>query len=201
MAPTGGPRGSALLWTLAERLRRGRRKSLHTLLAGFALLLVVTGCSTGNVDDARRFQAQEAELTPVLPQVQATELAERFKAATPEPPATFTPSAMLSRLVLSRNPGGGGSAANELQSIPAYSSGTIYASAQITDLQTGQIVSAVWSTENGDVIAQQEHTASGAASQWIDFPLQLSGNLPPGNYAVAIGVDGVHLESLAFRVT
>jgi hypothetical protein len=184
---------------LQGTLRR-RVSATNALIVSALLGIVLAGCATGDADDARRFQAQEAERTAVLPEVQATELATRFAVATPETSPTSTPIPLLARLMLTNSPGGSTASSNQLRSIPAYSSGTIYATAQVSNLVSGQVVAAIWATESGDFIAQQELTATGSGSEWFSFPLQLTGSLGPGVYSVSIWVEGAFLDSLSFTV-
>ena len=160
---------------------------------------MLAGCSTGTAEDSRRFQSQEAEKLQQLPDAQATVIAEQFHPDTPTPEPTRTPSAGVSELALTSSISGDGSPGNTMQSVPARSSQTIYAVVRISNIQPGQVVSAVWRTEDGGVIASVDQTPGpSSAPQWVSFPVQLGGSLAPGTYSVAIFIGDELLESLAF---
>lgn len=166
-----------------------------------ALLLGLVACSTGSADESRRFQAQDAEEEQQLAAAQQTHIADQLLQPTGTPIATITPSAGISRLVLTTSPVTGSSPGNTLQSVPAFQSTTIYASANLSNLQSGQLISTIWRNEDGTIVASNEVTASpSSGSQWVSIPIQLDGSWPAGIYSVAIVVNNDQLESLAFRV-
>jgi hypothetical protein len=177
-----------------------RRKRLRTALVSCGALLALTGCATGTADDSRRFQQIEAEQTPQLPGIQATQIAETFKPGTPTAEPTRTPNAGISGLALATSLSSDGSPGNEIERIPAGSSQTVYAVARLSNIQSGQVITALWRTKDGTVIASVDATPpSSAAPQWVSFPVQLSG-LSSGTYSVAIFIGNDLLESLVFRV-
>ena len=110
--------------------------------------------------------------------------------------------ALVSDLALASSVNGDGSPGNTLRSVPANSSQTIYAVARISNIQPGQVVSAVWRTEDGTIITSVDQTPGASASpQWVSFPVQFGGSLPRGTYSVAIFAGNDLLQSLAFRAT
>jgi hypothetical protein len=178
------------------------RPRLLRIGGGALALVMLAACSTGGVDDSRRFQSQEATRVQQLPGAQATQIAEQFKASPTAPPPTMTPNAAVSDLALASSVNGDGSPGNTLRSVPANSSQTIYAVARIANIQGGQVVSAVWRTEDGSIIASVDQTPGASASpQWVSFPVQFGGSLPRGTYSVAIFIGNDLLQSLAFRAT
>lgn len=137
-----------------------------------------------------------------LPGAQATELASQFKASPTAPQPTLTPHAVVSELALASSVSGDGSPGNTLRSVPANSSQTIYAVVRISNIQGGQVVSALFRTEDGGVIAAVDQTPGASPGpQWVSFPVQLGGALPRGTYSVAIFIGDDLLQSLAFQAT
>lgn len=171
-----------------------------SLLALLALMVAsLAGCASGDVKESRRFEAQEAGQEAVVPEYQLTTVAQEVIRPAASPHPTMTPAATLARLVLTSS-NSGGEPIDELRSVSA-SAGAIYAAALIANVQPGQTVSAIWIGQDENLIAQSDSVMPGGVSQaWLYFPLQLNGSLPPGNYGVVITVDGVRLESLAFRL-
>lgn len=175
--------------------------SAWQFLALVALLLVVAGCSTGTANDSRRFQAQEAERTPQLPGAQATHFAETFGTPESSPLPSITPRAAISELVLATSVSGNGSPGNSIQDVPANTNQTIYAVARIANIQPGQVVSALWRTEDKSVVTWVDQTPSpSSAPQWVAFPFQFGGGLARGTYSVAIVIGDELLESISFTV-
>jgi len=163
---------------------------------------LLAACASGAVDDSRQFQSQEATRVQQLPNAQATEIARQFKASPTVPQPTVTPNAAISDLALASSVGSDGSPGNTLRNVPANSSQTVYAMARISNIQSGQVVSAVWRNEDGGVIASVDQTPGASASpQWVSFPVQFGGALPRGTYSVAIFVGNDLLQSLAFQAT
>ncbi|CAN5704938.1 hypothetical protein BH23CHL4_BH23CHL4_00960 [soil metagenome] len=192
MGPIALPRADAALW----RLRVWR------VVAGATALIVLTGCANGTIDNSRRFQSQEATRVQQLPGLQATEIARQFNASPTAPQPTLTPNPGISDLALASSVSSDGSPGNTLRSIPANSSQTVYAVVRISNIQPGQVVSAVWRTEDGAIIASVDQTPeASAAPQWVSFPMQLGGAISRGNYSVAIFIGNDLLQSLAFQAT
>ncbi len=177
------------------------RSSSVRVLALIALVLVVAGCSTGTASDSRRFQAQEAEVTPQLPGAQATHFAQTFGTPDASPLPSVTPRAAISDLVLATSVNGDGSPGNTTQSVQANTNQTIYAVARIANIQPGQVVSALWRTEDKSVVTWVDQTpAPSSAPQWVSFPFQFGGGLARGTYSVAIVIGEELLESISFTV-
>jgi hypothetical protein len=169
------------------------------LVAGAAALL--TSCSSGDVDESRRFQAQEAERTQQVPQTQKTELARLFLKPTGTPLATMTPDALLSDLVITTSIGSNGAPTDRAERV-SRSAPSVSVAAHIANLATGEVVSVTWLTEQGEVVRSEEKPASGSAGrQWVSFSLPLAGSVGPGVYAAEIRVNGLLLDSIAFQVS
>jgi hypothetical protein len=142
----------------------------------------------------------------VLGDVQATSIAERFKQPTPTRAPTWTPAPAIASLVLATSINSDGSPQNEVRSVSGFGATSIYACAQLSNLQAGQTVIAVWSRVDGDEISRtEEKLDSGRPStRWVALRWELGGAPSGGTYSVAIYVDKVNLEhqlnSLVFRV-
>lgn len=187
-----------------ERLDRvvRRRIRVGAIFATIALLVtVLSGCNTGRVEEARRDQGRDAELTPQMPVQQATRIAERYFPASPtaSPPPPLAPVVGLLAVTLDTAPDG--SPRGSYASVPT-DAGTLFASARLDDGAAGQLITAIWTDAFGNEIGQsdQDLTAD-AAVQWVALPLRLSSGLAPGEYAVWLFSDDERIGSLAFSLT
>lgn len=171
------------------------------MVAVLIVALCLAACETGRVDEARDAAERDATRGAVLPDVQATSIAERFRPPTPTPMPTPTLAPALAQLVLTSGVGPSGAPRDELRLVPAYTRTTIYAAAQLSHVQPGQTVVAIWANAaGGEIQRTTARITSGAASQWVALPLTLDGTLPPGSYAVYLYVDEYRLTSLVFRI-
>ena len=178
-----------------------RSRRLLLLLLVPVLLLTIAGCASGNADDARRFESQEANATQQVPAAQSTQLAEQFLQPTATPLATMTPIAGLSDLVLTTSVGSGGEPTAELRTVPAFLNQTLYVSARLSGLEPGAVVTAAWRDQDNNVLLTADVSApSGQGPFWVAVPLSPNGAIGPGIYSIAVSVNGSFLESLAFQV-
>jgi hypothetical protein len=169
-----------------------------------ALLLLLTACISGRASEQHLQETREATRGAVLPAVQATSVAERFRKATATPAPTVTPAPHANELVLASGINGDNSPQGEIRSVSAFGAGTVYACARITHLRAKQTVIAVWSNVGGGEVSRSEVNATtDAFERWVAFPWQ-PGGMAGGTYAVAIYADKVdpdhEIGSLAFRV-
>lgn len=163
------------------------------------VVLLLVSCSTGDVQDERKFEAQEAERTQLVPEAQQTELAETFYEPTGTPQATFTPNALLSELVITTSLDGTGGPATDLEFVPRGTQSVILA-ARLTDLQGGETITVEWLNGDGAVLASQDQQAqAGSGPRWYTSTWALGG-VPSGTYAAAVRVNGELLNSIVFQV-
>jgi hypothetical protein len=174
---------------------------LPVLLVTVATALVLAGCNTGSMQDARQSQEFDKAETPQLSAQQATRTAETFfsPTATPAVPTVVPPK--LESLVITLGVGPDGAPSGSYLSVPT-DAGTAYAAGRLRDVRAGQVVAATWTDSFGNIMGnyQIELTADTAA-QWVSVPLQLTGALASGDYAVYLFGDGRQLGSLAFTIT
>jgi hypothetical protein len=164
------------------------------------LVVALSGCVSGNAVDQRQVEKQEATRGAIVEDVQATDIAGRFKPGTPDPAPTWTPKAALADLVLASSVNSDNSPNGDTSFVSSGS--TIYACARVSQVRSGQKVIAVWSTIDGNEVSRAEQDISnGPNERWVALRWQASGN---GTYAVAIYIDEVDLvhllDSLVFRV-
>ncbi|HEV2108906.1 MAG TPA: hypothetical protein VGR16_11635 [Thermomicrobiales bacterium] len=173
-------------------------------MASCVAVLLVTACSTGDARDAEIAEQREATKEAQLPQRQASFIANEFFGGTPPPVKTPTPRAVLQSIALTTGVNSAGAPAGVYGSVPS-DAGQVYVAARIGYLQPGQTVVASWHTiaekpEDIVVIGNAEVSVRGN-EEWISLPLDLYGNVTPGDYAVSLYVDGELLNSLAFQIT
>ena len=191
---------------IARRVGRPNRDGIgrvrYEAFASVLLLLtVLLGCTTGRVDEARRDQERDAELTPQMPVQQATRIAQRYFPASPaaSPPAPLAPVVGLLAVTLATNPDG--SPQGAYASVPA-DAGTLLAAARLHDSSSGQRITAIWTDAFGNEIGQSDQElASDAVVQWVALPLGLSPAAAPGQYAVWLFSDEERIGSLAFGLS
>jgi hypothetical protein len=169
------------------------------VLCAFALTACISGSARDQHEQATRAATKEGQLE----NIQSTTVAERFKREQASPAPTITVQPGISNLVLARGVSQSGQPQNSVESV-SRSDGTVYAAAQMSGLQPGQTVIAVWSTVDGASVGQSEHqVTSPATEQWVSFAWQ-PGGVAAGMYAVTIYIDAVdifhEITSLAFRV-
>lgn len=177
----------------------------NRILLALAALVVVAmgaGCVSEQAQDQRLASTREATRGSILAEVEATMITTRFLLPSPTPAPTLVIAPALTNLVLARSVSADGSPLDEIQSVPAGATGTIYAAAEIAHLRAGQHVVAIWTNGSGAELWRSEQLiGSDAPRQWVALPWTLDGTLPPGWYAVLIYVDDTRLNSLAFRIS
>ena len=167
-------------------------------LVSVLLVVLLSACSTGDVDESRLAETREATRGAVLPDVQATNVIKEFFPPTGTPGPTYTPAPTLATLTLTTQISSNNQPRNEVGSV--RSGGTVYAVAEIHNLSAGQVVTAIWATPDGAEIGRTEVQVDRSISAaWV--PLQWTANVGAGTYAVYIYVDSEMLNSLVFRVT
>jgi hypothetical protein len=174
-----------------------RRSIQRVGLALLALLMVtaLASCATGNKSDATFYENRDATVQSQMPDVQATTTA-RFFGGTPTAIATYAPVPALAELTLATSVGGDGSPQNRVKDA---SGGTIYASARIRNIVSGQVYTAVWGRPDGTEIERVDQTAaSGANIGWISFAWPSAGSQGYGEYAVFIYAGSNLLGSVVF---
>lgn len=175
--------------------RRGRKGAL----AGLLLVLLLAGCSQGQVSDERTFEMQEAKKTQVVPGAQETMLATEFDAPDASPFPTLTPAPGLDELTIALDVTASG-APGQRTEVVASLDGTIYASARLTSLRAGQVVAVRWVAADGAEIGSGEQSASAGGDQWVSIPFALPPGTAPGKYAAIVSVDDRRLGSIVFEV-
>jgi hypothetical protein len=191
----------------SERFWTRRRRALLSGWAASLLLLTLVGCATGDVDEARVAETREATRGAVVADVQATNVVKEFFPPTATAEPSRTPLPTLATLTLATQIGSNNQPSNEVESVPQGSS--VYAVAEIHNLQPGQTVIAVWTTSDGSEVGRTEVPVDrGLSAAWV--PLQWTVNVGPGSYAVYVKVespaeedsevDDYLLNSLVFRV-
>lgn len=180
------------------------RRLARPAVATCMVVLLVTGCSTGDARDAEIAEQREASREAQVPQRQASFIAEEYFGGTPPPVKTPTPRAVLQSIALTTGVNSDGAPAGIYSSVPS-DAGQVYVAARISHLQSGQTLVASWHTieekpEDIVVIANAEMAISGNEN-WVSLPLDLYGQVPPGDYAVSLYVNGELLNSLAFQIT
>lgn len=172
--------------------------------AGCLAVLSITGCATGDARDAQVAEQRDATKEAKVPERQASFIANEFFAATPPPAVTATPRAVLQSIALTTGVNSDGAPSGVYGSVPS-DAGRVYVAARMAYLQPGETVVASWATiaekpKDIVVIANAEVTVNGNEG-WISLPVDLNGNVTPGEYAVSLYVDGELLNSLAFEIT
>ena len=178
------------------------RQRWPALLAVTSLALILTGCNTGSMNEARNSQEfDKAAETPQLSAQQATRTAQTFFSPTATPAAPTVVPPKLETLVITLGVGPDGGPSGSYLSVPV-DAGTAYAAGRLSDVRAGQVVSAIWTDAFGNHMGTFEvELAADAATQWVSVPLQLNGALAAGEYAVYLFGGGRQLGSLAFMVT
>lgn len=177
------------------------RRSLQWGACVIALVMLSTGCASGNMQDVRMDQARDAGLPQQLAAEQATRTVERYFPSTATPSATKAPRPALGDLVITFGFRPDGTPDGSYESVPA-GAGTVYAAARLSSLSVGQRVRGVVTDRWGNDVAAPELTVDpGAADRWIALPIGLPADLAPGEYGVFVLVDEQMLGSLAFGVT
>jgi hypothetical protein len=181
----------------ASLISTRRRQVLLGGWTSFLLVLILAGCASGTADEARIAETREATKGAIVADVQATNVVKEFFPPTTTPEPTRTPMPTLATLTLANQLGSDNQPVNEVDSV--RQGGTVYAVAEIHDLQAGQTVTAVWSTADGSEVSRSSVPVDrGLSGAWV--PFQWSANVGPGSYAVYIYVNDRLLNSLVFRV-
>ena len=170
---------------------------------GLTLLVVVllTGCSSGQAGDARRDEARDASVPEKLALDQATRTAERYFPATATPGTVEPDPPALEDLVITFGFRSDGTPDGSYESVPA-GVGTVYAAARVSGVAVGQIVDAVVTDAWGNDLARTSVTIDpGATDRWLALPIGVPGNVAPGEYGVYVEIDDQVVGSLAFGIT
>jgi hypothetical protein len=169
-----------------------------TLLALLLTVTTLAACGTGDAEESRFYQEQEATQQAQVPEVQATTTA-RFFSGTPSAEPTSTPWPVLSELTLATSVAGDGSPQNRVKSASAQ--GTVYIAARIHDLTAGTpFVAVLGRTDNSEIARSEQSPERSVQNGWIAFPFAINGTLPGGEYAVFIYADGTLLGSIVFSL-
>jgi hypothetical protein len=182
--------------------RRGatrlKARSLASLLTMLLLVVTLAACGTGNADESRFYEEQEATQQSSVPEVQATTTA-RFFSGTPDAQPTPTPRPVLAELTLATSIDGSGAPQNRVTSASAQ--GTIFVAARIHDLTGGtNYVAVLGRTDNSEIARSEQSPDRSAQNAWVSFPFAINGTIPGGEYAVFIYADGTLLGSIVFSL-
>lgn len=175
---------------------RKPRRTASLLLTVLLATVTLAACGTGDAEESRFYQEQEATQQARVPEVQATTTA-RFFSGTPEAEPTSTPWPVLSELTLATSVSGDGSPQNRVKSASAQ--GMIYIAARIHDVTAGtNLVAVLGRTDNSEIARSEQSPERSAQNAWVAFPFAINGTLPGGEYAVFIYADGTLLGSIVF---
>jgi len=166
-------------------------KALLTLL----MVTALASCATGNKREATFYENRDATVQSQMPNVQATTTA-RFFGGTPTAIATYPPVPALAELTLATSIGGDGSPQNRAKNA---SGGTIYVSARIRNIVSGEVYTAVWGLSDGTEIERVDQTAGSSANiGWMSFDWPSAASQGSGEYAVFIYAGSNLLGSVVF---
>jgi hypothetical protein len=166
-----------------------------------ALMILVSGCSSGSAVDARQDMARDAGLKDRLAAEQATRVVERFFPSTATPGPTKAPPPALRELAITFGFRPDGHPDGSYASVPA-GAGTAYAAAHLVGVAQGQVVKAIVEDGWGNQIAAPAVTIDpGAADRWLALPIALPATVAPGQYGVFVFADEQPLGSLAFGIS
>ena len=175
-----------------------KRRALASLLTALLLAVTLAACGTGDADESRFYEEQEATRQSQVPEVQATTTA-RFFSGTPQAEPTATPWPVLSEIALATSVDGSGAPLNRVKS--ASAGGTIYISARIHDLTAGtDFVAVLGRTDNSEIARSEQTPDRSSQNGWLSFSFAINGTLPGGEYAVFIYADGTLLGSIVFSL-
>ena len=180
------------------------RKPRSIAAGGVCLVIVVllglSACASGDATDAKRGESADAQRTPNVVAVQATEVARQIRPGTPVATATPRPvPTSLESLVLTMSLGPGNVPRDQYAAVPA-DAGTIYVTALLHHLHAGDTITAEWVTSAGAQVNTSSAPSPGDGDQaWIALPLNVGG-LAPGDYAAFVSVEGRQLDSIVFRL-
>ncbi len=178
-----------------------RRHAASIAAVALPALLLLSACNTGSVGEARRGQEQDADLTPIMASQQATRIADRYFPGTPTPAAEQPLYPFVGQLAVSPVINPDGSPQGAFASVPV-DAGTLYVSARLHDTSPGQIITAIWTDQYGNVQGEQAVNLEGAGDpRWVALPLGLSPAMSPGPYAVWLYSDEWRIGSLTFQLT
>jgi hypothetical protein len=171
------------------------------LLTAASAILLLSACATGTAVESHDAEQRDAMRTPILEMVQETRTSERFFPPTGTPAPTPRPVPTLAQLVITTAVGAGNAPQDNEASVPS-DAGTVYAGAQLGNVVAGHHVVGIWTAAGGNEVGRSAVDITAAAdSTWVAFPLRLSGQLAPGDYAVYVDVDDRRIGSLAFTIT
>lgn len=176
------------------------RGAVPALIVMLAIVVLLAGCNTGSMTEARRSQRSDEAAEARLSAQQATRTAETFFAATstPSPSAPLPPT--LETLVVTLGVGPDGAPSGSYLSVPT-DAGVVYAAGLLRNIRDGQEVTAAWTDAYGNVYGTYEVAfTADASAQWVTVPMQVGG-ATSGEYAVYFYGGGHQLGSLAFTVS
>lgn len=160
------------------------------------IVALLSGCASGRADESRIAAKKDATQGAVLPGIQATKIIEEFFASTPVVRPAPTQRPVLASLALATRVNADGTAQDVVRSVGG--GGTVYAVAEISYLNAGQTVHAVWRNAAGDEVGRSEVAVTQSTPHaFIPLPWAASGS---GSFAVFVDVDGVLMNSLVFQV-
>ncbi len=173
-------------------------RAVTSSISALLLIVVLAGCATGDVDEARRAETREATRGAILPDVQASKIVEEFFPPTGTPGPTRTPLPTLATLTLATRLNSDNSPANEVGSVNRGE--RVYAVAEIYGLASGQVVTGIWTTSDGAEITRSTITVDRSLdAAWVPLEWSVSG-VGSGTYAVYVYVDDVLMNSLVFTI-
>ncbi len=168
-----------------RQLPRWAASSLAILIC----VVMLSACATGDADREQEVATRDADRsTNVVADIEATQVAREFFGPTKEPTAYPTMLPSLANLKLTTSLRDQDAPGNELYRVSR--GGTIYADAQIANLNPGQRVVALWK-DSGQVVATSEVSIENERELvWIPLRWDVPGSVSSGTYAVVIQVIG-----------
>lgn len=163
------------------------------------LVLTTAGCASGNANDARNAEERAATEGARVPGYEATKTVKQFF-PTPGPTALPpTPMPAIATLQLTNQVGGDGA---PIGSITFVSAGTtVYAAAQLSHLQRGEQVRALWRNAAGQQVGESTVAVDRAVdTAWFSPSWNVPPGTPFGEYAVYVYVGDQLLNSLVFQI-
>lgn len=189
-----------LVGTGLRRARRNRpNRGIAAAWIAIVLVVALAGCTTGEADDARTAATREATRGALLDDVQATNIVKEFFPPTGTPVATRTPIPAIATLKLAKRVEASGEPIGETNS--ASQGNTIYACADLKDVRSGQIVTAVWQTADGAEMGRSTVEISRNDDRtWVALRWDVPTGIPFGPYAVYVYVEDRLMNSLVFTM-
>ncbi len=178
-----------------------RQRAVVIVSVALPALLLLSACNTGSVGEARRGQAQDADVTPIMAAQQATRIAQRYFPGTPTPAPDQPLYPFVGQLAVTPAINPDGSPQGAFASVPV-DVGTLYVSARLYGAVPGQRITAIWTDQYGNVQGEQAIDLEGGGDpRWVALPLGLSPAMAPGPYAVWLYSDEWRIGSLTVQLT